>query len=334
MRSFLGSPLVMEACTTSDPLYHTAYMGRRWIMSSSLYANGTNIGNSVVVRLPYTVSELTELNNHAENVTLSNPEDGGNSLPVTRSNMMLTKISGSSEDGVANQADCVGQIRGVTNGGSLVNVFTIPNTEAIDFSIAQFSEFFLHKNNGDSPLPVTLTKFSASCSDFISINWTTASEQNSDYFEVEKSRDGQNWTLVDEQNAAGNSSKNINYSLVDKNGWKGLTYYRLKQVDIDGKGEVFGPISASCDGNESSISVFPNPNKGSFTVEILSDEIYTGAQLYLTDMLGKVITIQDLDISIGKNQIFIDQTDLKIGVYLVSIKGGDIQLKPVKVMVN
>lgn len=334
METFVDSPMVMQACNTPHPLYHTAYMGRRWVMNSDVYQSGSDFTNNVIVRLPYNYTELADLNAHAQTATPANILDGGTIDPAVRSNLMLTKITGATEDGVANAADCASTIRGIPNSGNGTAIQGIPSTEYVDFSIDQFSEFFLHKNNNNSALPVTLTHLSASCTKDVTLNWTTESELNSDYFVVEKSRDGQTWSFVAEQPAAGNSNTTINYSQVDQNSWNGISYYRLRQFDFNGDQAVYGPISASCTGSESSMTVYPNPNKGSFIVEISSDETDAEVYVYLTDLAGKIIVSQQVNVSEGNAQIMMDNLDLSKGVYLVSLRGLNLQLKPVKVVVN
>lgn len=92
----------------------------------------------------------------------------------------------------------------------------------------------------DTPLPVELTHFSTSCeTGETSIRWTTASETNSAYFIVEKSRDGKTWSAVKQVSAAGNSSTTQMYSVEDVEKNQGVAYYRLVQVDFDGKKRGF-----------------------------------------------------------------------------------------------
>src|SRR5690554_6082081 len=336
MTSFVGSPMVMQDCDwPSNALYHTAYMGRRWIMTSDAYPNGIDFNNDVSVRLPYRVSELADLNNHAQIATPENPFDGGTTDPAaTRSNLMLTKITGTTEDGVANLADCASTILGIPNSGSGVAIQSIANTEYVDFSIGQFSEFFLHKNSNSSPLPVTLTNFSASCDKQVILNWSTASEQNSDRFVVEKSRDGVTWEFVGEQTAAGNSNAIKNYSQTDHTTWNGVSYYRLRQVDFDGKEKIYGPISVSCTDNGNSINVYPNHNNGNFTVEINSPSDIEEASLQLLDVKGKLIASREFQIVDGVTQIMIEETQsLKPGTYVLKVIA-DVYFEPVKIVVK
>lgn len=74
------------------------------------------------------------------------------------------------------------------------------------------------------------------------INWSTASEHNSYYFNLERSIDGENWVYVNKVEGAGNSNTIINYSCIDKNFRKEINYYRLTQVDFNGVSKVYGPI--------------------------------------------------------------------------------------------
>ena len=74
------------------------------------------------------------------------------------------------------------------------------------------------------------------------LEWETASENNSDYFDVEWSMDGEIWRTIGDVKASGNSTESINYNFTHHNYQKGFNYYRLVQVDIDGKSEIYGPV--------------------------------------------------------------------------------------------
>ena len=85
-------------------------------------------------------------------------------------------------------------------------------------------------------LPIELLYFKGSVynSDNI-LHWSTASEDNNDYFTIEKTKDGIDWEVLDREPGAGNSSNQLYYSLVDENVESIINYYRLKQTDYDGK---------------------------------------------------------------------------------------------------
>lgn len=97
--------------------------------------------------------------------------------------------------------------------------------------------------NSPVALPVELLYFEGSpYPSFNSLKWSTASEHNSDYFEVERSVDGEIWKVVGSKLASGNSTVVINYSYLDSFDDLVIHYYRLKQVDYDGQYKVYGPI--------------------------------------------------------------------------------------------
>ncbi|OHX68345.1 hypothetical protein NH26_19325 [Flammeovirga pacifica] len=95
----------------------------------------------------------------------------------------------------------------------------------------------------DDDLPVELIYFSSELTNFgTELYWATATEINSDYFDVEFSLDNNNWVTISRIEAAGFSNVKINYNYLDSEYRSGVGYYRLRQVDFDGEYEYFGPI--------------------------------------------------------------------------------------------
>ena len=93
-------------------------------------------------------------------------------------------------------------------------------------------------------LPITLLSFNATAiKDGVHVEWSTASQMNNDYFNVQKSLDGYEWENKVTVEGAGNSNTQIDYSWVDLNPSMGVSYYRLKQTDYDGQFEIFDPVS-------------------------------------------------------------------------------------------
>jgi hypothetical protein len=87
-----------------------------------------------------------------------------------------------------------------------------------------------------SVMPVTFVNFFvAKENDYYKISWSTASENNNNHFEVEKSIDGVNWTMIATIISAGNTNSITNYSYTDKKIINGVAFYRIKQVDNDGR---------------------------------------------------------------------------------------------------
>ena len=93
-------------------------------------------------------------------------------------------------------------------------------------------------------LPITLLSFNAAAiKDGVYVEWSTASQINNDYFNIQKSLDGYEWENKVTIEGAGNSNTQIDYSWVDSNPSVGVSYYRLKQTDYNGEFEIFDPVS-------------------------------------------------------------------------------------------
>jgi hypothetical protein len=177
--------------------------------------------------------------------------------------------------------------------------------------------------NGVYNLPVELKQFSASCSEnTTNINWQTATEHNSAYFEVLKSRDGESWNSLTTVNAAGNSSEAINYSIKDDIDAT-TVYYKLNQVDKDGKSQEYGPISANCNEN-TSLFISPNPTNGEFNL-IGMEHCGTITSLEVKDATGKVVK------AMQPTTTQFTCTELKAGVYFLAVSAGK-TMKVIKII--
>jgi len=86
-----------------------------------------------------------------------------------------------------------------------------------------------------APLPVELVQFDAKASDKqVKLSWSTSSEFNNDYFEVERSRDGVNFETIDMVQASNSPNSYNTYQVIDRSPNQGINFYRLNQVDFDG----------------------------------------------------------------------------------------------------
>jgi len=177
----------------------------------------------------------------------------------------------------------------------------------------------LNYNGGaiGSVLPIELTTFGAhQTSHEIYLFWTTATEQNNDYFTVENSVDGTNWQLLKTINGAGNSTASMHYSIEDINPYIGWNYYRLKQTDFDGTEKTSREISIYFNPTKGEkISLFPNPSSDFIEIFGTIDE---HKNFKITDINGKNLTEKVKIIHQGKSKLHIDISELKIGIYFVS----------------
>jgi hypothetical protein len=199
-----------------------------------------------------------------------------------------------------------------------------------DANWSTFSPFTLASTTANNPLPVTLTYLNAACQEEkVNITWQTASELNADYFAVERSTDGYDWSVLGTVRAGGNSTSTLNYQWLDRNPTRSITsYYRLRQVDFDGVQELYGPISVTCEGNPAvfELEIFPNPAETSATVLVSWNGATEEATLLITDMTGKTASSNTIQLKNGTNLHQIDLTNLSKGIYNFSlIVKGEIQ---------
>jgi len=183
--------------------------------------------------------------------------------------------------------------------------------------------FFNGGGNDNNPLPVELVSFSGACDNgIINLTWQTASEFNSSHFDVEKSRDGENWQVLTTLPSAGTSNELITYQSTDQNGTEGNNYFRLRQVDIDGTEKLYDPINVSCsEVTTGYFSSFPNPSGTAFQVVVNNKELIGTCTLNMVDASGKVIEQRNIDVKEGINLFVINQ-DLNPGIYFLNITNG------------
>ncbi len=166
-------------------------------------------------------------------------------------------------------------------------------------------------------LPIDLLSFTAVFSaPSVYLKWTTASEKNNAYFIIERSINGRDFKSFSEIKGNGNSSQRIDYTLEDITPLRGISYYRLIQVDFDGKQSVSQAIAVNT-GKESVFSVYPNPTNG--IIHIASKEKIND-QIEVINSLGEVVLKTYID-----NSAIVDLGNLTTGVYVIRTSKGAIQ---------
>jgi hypothetical protein len=167
------------------------------------------------------------------------------------------------------------------------------------------------------PLPVTLTGFAGRNvhDQYVALQWTTASEENTDHFEVEKCLDGIHFKTVITVKAAGNSKTLQRYTTDDLSPASGMNFYRLRQVDIDGN-YAYSPVIIVRVGSKSSEPlVFPNPVDGAFNIAAGLEPV---KEVNLYDVSGKVLG-RMMNTS-GSSTLLIPCANLASGIYIVEIR--------------
>ncbi len=135
-------------------------------------------------------------------------------------------------------------------------------------------------------LPIKLLSFNARLvDDKVILNWKTSSEINNDFFTIEKSRDGNEWSVINKIKGGGNSTGTLEYSEIDFYPFSEISYYRLKQTDFDGSFSYSNVIIVNDKDNES-IHVFSNPLSNVISVE---NNKSTTLKIFLCNMNQEII---------------------------------------------
>jgi uncharacterized repeat protein (TIGR01451 family) len=173
------------------------------------------------------------------------------------------------------------------------------------------------------PMPVTLAKFTATAlqNNFIKVNWTTSMEINCSRFIVQRSYDGN--IFSDLETVAGNGTTNAvhSYSITDSAySFTGATvYYRLKQIDLDGKVNLSKIVSVKTKKTAQSVMVSPNP----FTEYLNVNLDWNASEVVSVKILnvqGKEIVSKQVTLNKGSNYFKIDNlSNLPAGIYLLQV---------------
>ena len=165
-----------------------------------------------------------------------------------------------------------------------------------------------------APLPVTLTAFTAVKQGSTSLlNWNTSSEVNNAGFDIERSADGRNFSkigIVYSKAANGNSSEKLAYSYVDAAPLSGTNYYRLRQVDLDGKSE-YSKIEQVIFGSGSAVKVYPNP-----ATSMVKVEAPEGSKIAVYNMVGQRMNVAANG---NGNLTTLDVSALSAGNYTIQV---------------
>ncbi len=165
-----------------------------------------------------------------------------------------------------------------------------------------------------NPLPVELIFFETkSYKDYNQLNWQTASEKNSDYFQLEHSQNGNDFSEIGRVNAAGNSNEIINYSFRDEHPLRGISYYRLNEFDFNGAWSLSKTIVSKSITDKNELLIFINDEN--LLVNIISENDET-VPLNIFDINGKEV----LSKNIIANQTYnISISNLSHGFYFAKI---------------
>lgn len=170
------------------------------------------------------------------------------------------------------------------------------------------------------PMPVEFLGFHGFQENRVNyLNWTTLSEINSDYFQLERSKNGSDFFTIAQIDAANNSNTELHYNVTDENPYYPVSYYRLKQVDLNGDYKYSAMIAIESESEEalSVHQVYPNPTKEKLFVEFSLAKPEHGI-VTITDISGKVIHTIDLD-CVTTNVVEFNSKSWAPGMYLIRV---------------
>ena len=171
-----------------------------------------------------------------------------------------------------------------------------------------------------TPLPIELLSFTAKKNkSTVDIKWVTATEINNNYFTVERSEDAINFSTLVIVNGSGNSNSEKNYAAKDNNPYNGISYYRLKQTDFDGKSKYYNIVAVDFLTDEYGVRIYPNPTNDLVTIDFPEGLLLQSNIISLTNVYGQKIELNQI---ISKNHIKVDLLQLPSGIYFIGINVG------------
>ncbi|MFK7947919.1 MAG: family 16 glycosylhydrolase [Saprospiraceae bacterium] len=180
-----------------------------------------------------------------------------------------------------------------------------------------FDNLYFH--NG-TVTPVELTYFNAKAEGNQNIlSWQTENELNNSHFEIERSTNGIDFEMIGTIEGQGTTFDVTNYDFIDKNS-EINTYYRLRQVDFDRQFEYSNIVNINRKQiTNNDIRFYPNPIQDDLSInyESITNE---PVQITILDMIGRVLIVQNKDLTQGDNQLNIDCTNLPQGNYFIQLQ--------------
>ncbi len=207
----------------------------------------------------------------------------------------------------------------VTNAEYNADANTIAyNTEGISMSTATRS--------AATPLPVELTAFTGvvDARNLATLHWATASERSAAYFALERSADGVTFAEVGRVAASGTTARTSSYQWPDSQRLISLTYYRLRQVDVDGKAQYSRTVALTPSALASpSVQVYPNPSAGHEVQLLLQGYNGETVDLRLTDTTGRLVFSKTI-LLVGNQHLapLATPQNLAAGSYILTVSGG------------
>jgi hypothetical protein len=174
-----------------------------------------------------------------------------------------------------------------------------------------------------TPLPVTWSAFTATpAGNNVDLNWTVGANAQGKVYEVDHSADGVNFTQIGE---VANDPAVQTYSFVHVNAGPGTHYYRIQEIDLDGKSIYSQIVSATINQGDFAVQVLNNPVVGNVQAEVLINAVKAGnASIEIWTLGGNKVASQELTINTGSNRVSLPLSGLAASTYAVKIRVSDV----------
>jgi len=186
-----------------------------------------------------------------------------------------------------------------TDGDGLVDLYDTDNNGVASALPDGDNDGEYDFRDGDNriSLPVELLTYTAiKSSDFVQLDWATASEINNDYYTVERSVDGKIFETILTEQGQGNSLVRNDYRRYDEKPLDGNNYYRLSQTDFDGTRVELGVRVVYFESEESNVIVYPNPTDGQELFLQIDKPGAGRCKLQIINSSGKLVKEMDVTI--------------------------------------
>lgn len=213
------------------------------------------------------------------------------------------------------------QAGGDGNAGGIVNTNFVQSATVNAFSPFTFAD------NGTS-FPVEWLSFTATPqAGQVHLAWTTAREVNHAHFVVERSADGRSFQALDQVAGQGQADTEQSYGYVDAQPLPGLSYYRLRQVDLDGSVSYseLRSVRLGSANRFTLLRAYPNPAGESLTLQVHLPHT-TDVQLEVLDARGRRVLHQHQALTAGEQTLSLATESLSSGVYLLRLQASGEQL--------
>ena len=188
------------------------------------------------------------------------------------------------------------------------------------------NDIFIAKYNlAAIPLPITLLTFDAKAQQSgVHVTWATTEELNNSYFEVQRSNDGVHFESIGKVKGCGSCQTGMQYTFDDLHPYTGTSYYRLKQIDVDGGYSYSKVVTVKYYSQPViEISLSPNPGNGHFLMKIQNTGNRKQIQINISNASGNLVQQLHPVISTAENQISIDLSKQPAGMYFMQVIDND-----------